>query len=375
VSLWLEDALGVTDAVNSRIVLKGRPRGGVVGADLFAGEEAARPEPGPGELLIRVIYLSLDPAMRGWIAEAPNYREPVPLGAVMPGFTVGEVVASRHPDYGAGEFVLGRQGWQAWAVSDGGDIHRKLDPAQGPISAALHVLGHTGLTAYLGLTTVGQPKPGETVVVSTAAGAVGSVVGQVAKLKGCRTVGLTGSPEKVRLCREDFGYDAAIDYKIALLPTGQSLSEAIARSCPDGVDVYFDNVGGEIADAVLEHINVGARIVVCGTTGIADVEPGALQPRAAAHGAAAEPPAVDQAGADDRVPGARPPGSTGLPAAGAGRLGAGRQDQVPRGSGGRPGEGAQGSAAPLVRRQHGQDDRSGRRTPGVRRGSLIGGLR
>ena len=268
----------MTGAVNTRIVLKGRPRGGVVSADLFAEDEAARPEPGPGECLIRVIYLSLDPAMRGWIAETPNYREPVPLGAVMPGFTVGEVVASRHPDYGAGDFVLGRQGWQTWALSDGGDIHRKVDPAQGPISAALHVLGHTGLTAYLGLTTIGQPKAGETVVVSTAAGAVGSVVGQVAKLKGCRTVGLTGSPEKARLCREDFGYDGVIDYKIALLPTGESLSEAIARTCPDGVDVYFDNVGGVIADAVLDHINVGARIVVCGTTAIADVEPGAPQP-------------------------------------------------------------------------------------------------
>jgi NADPH-dependent curcumin reductase CurA len=254
----------VTDAVNTRIVLKGRPRGGVVTADLFARDEAAQPDPGPGQTLIRVIYLSLDPAMRGWIAEAPNYREPVPLGAVMPGFTVGEVVASKHPDYGAGDYVLGRQGWQTWALSDGGDIHRKLDPADGPISAALHVLGHTGLTAYLGLTTIGQPKPGETVVVSTAAGAVGSVVGQVAKLKGCRTVGLTGSPEKVRLCLEDFGYDGAIDYKIALLPTGRGLSETIARNCPDGVDVYFDNVG--------------ARIVVCGTTAIADVEPGAPQP-------------------------------------------------------------------------------------------------
>ena len=161
------------DAGNRQVLLAGRPDGGVSAA-CFRLADAARPEPGPGELLVRVVYLSLDPAMRGWIADAPNYREPVPLGAVMPGFTVGEVTASDHPDYAVGEIVAGRQGWQEWAVSDGSNIDRKLDPEAAPISTALHLLGHTGLTAYLGLLEVGQPKRGETVVVSTAAGAVAS---------------------------------------------------------------------------------------------------------------------------------------------------------------------------------------------------------
>ena len=187
----------------------------------------------------------------------------------MTGFTVGEIAASDHPDYAVGDVVLGRQGWCEWAVSDGSGIHRKLDPAEAPISTALHVLGHTGLTAYLGLTEVGRPEPGQTVIVSTAAGAVGSMVGQIAKLKGCRAVGLTGSDEKVARCREDFGYDAAINYK-----TAPDLEAAIAEACPEGIDVYFDNVGGPISDTVLELINVGARIIVCGTMGIPDSGPG-----------------------------------------------------------------------------------------------------
>jgi NADPH-dependent curcumin reductase CurA len=193
----------------------------------------------------------------------PGYQEPVPLGEVMIGFTLGEVTASNHPDYNAGDIVYGRQGWQEWAVSDGGNIERKVDPADGPLSAAMHVLGMTGLTAYLGLLEVGQPKAGDTVVVSTAAGAVGSTVGQIAKIKGCRTVGITGSGEKLRSCLEEFGYDAALDYK-----TESDLSGALGAACPGGVDVYFDNTGGEISDAVLQHINVGARIVVCGIIGI-----------------------------------------------------------------------------------------------------------
>lgn len=252
----------MTGAVNHQIVLKARPRDAVV-PELFAVEEGPIPTPGEGEFLVRVLYLSLDPAMRGWIADAPNYREPVPLGAVMPGFTVGQVAASEHPDYALGEIVAGRQGWQEWAVSDGSNIDRKLDPEAAPVSTALHLLGHTGLTAYLGLLEVGQPEPGETVVVSTAAGAVGSMVGQIAKIKGCRTVGLTGSDEKLADCRERFGYDVAINYK-----TAGDLVAALRAACPDGVDVYFDNVGGPISDAVIEVLNVRARIVVCGTMGI-----------------------------------------------------------------------------------------------------------
>ena len=250
---------------NHRYVLRARPTKGVA-PDLFEPQEDPIPTPGPGECLIRVIYLSLDPAMRGWIAEGPNYMPPVPLGAVMTGITVGEVAESNHPDYAPGDIVLGRQGWQEWAVSDGADILRKVGAEEGPVTRALHVLAHTGLTAYFGLLRVGQPKAGETVVVSTAAGAVGSMVGQIARIKGCRAVGITGSDAKVAACREEFGYDAAINYK-----TTGDLAAALGAACPDGVDVYFDNVGGRISDAVLQHINVGARIVICGTMGLASL--------------------------------------------------------------------------------------------------------
>ena len=265
----------MTDQVNKRVLLKTRPQGAVA-ADLFEIEEAPIPEPGEGQFLIRVHYLSLDPAMRGWIADAPNYRDPVPLGSLMPGFTVGEVTASDHLDYPVGTFVAGRQGWQEWAVSDGSDIDRTLDPEQAAPSTALHILGHTGLTAYLGLLEVGQPKEGETVVVSTAAGAVGSMVGQIAKIKGCEAVGITGSDDKVRDCRELYGYDAVINYK-----TTDDLLSALKEACPNGIDVYFDNVGGPISDAVLELINVQARIVVCGTMGIPADDP--MGPRPNRH--------------------------------------------------------------------------------------------
>jgi len=244
------------------VKLVARPEPAVT-TSCFEVVETPVPEPGAGELLIRVIYLSLDPAMRGWISDAPNYREPVPLDSVMIGFTVGEVAASNHPDYQVGDIVYGRQGWREWAVSDGSDIHRKVDPVAGPISTALHVLGMTGLTAYLGLLEVGQPKAGETVVVSTAAGAVGSMVGQIAKIKGCRTVGIAGTDDKVAACRERFGYDAAINYK-----TCGDMGTALDEACPEGVDVYFDNVGGEISDAVFDRINLRARIVICGTMAI-----------------------------------------------------------------------------------------------------------
>lgn len=262
--------------LSRQIVLTGRPEDGRVTADLFGLEEVPRPEPGDGEVLLRVIYLSLDPAMRGWISETPNYRDPVPLGEVMPGFTVAEVAASKHPDYAAGELVAARAGWREWALSDGSTIDRKIDPAVAPISTALHVLGHTGFTAYLGLMEAGQPKAGETVAVSTAAGAVGSMVGQIARLKGCRPVGITGSDDKIIACIKRFGYDAAVNYKTH--PPVDALAAALGEIAPEGIDVYFDNVGGEVSDAVMTRINVGARIVVCGTMGIRDVAPGEPQP-------------------------------------------------------------------------------------------------
>jgi NADPH-dependent curcumin reductase CurA len=258
---------------NRQIVLKSRPVGRIT-ADLFELAESPRPYPGPGELLVRILHLSVDPAMRGWIAAGANYSAPVPLGAPMRSFTLGEVAESDHPDYATGDLVYGRQGWQEWALSDGSDIDCKVDPAQGPVTAALHVLGLNGITAYFGLLEVGEPKAGETVVVSTAAGAVGSVVGQIAKIKDCRAVGITGSGAKVRQCLDEFGYDAALDYRAEA-----DLAAALGAACAGGVDVYFDNTGGAISDAVMAHLNVGARIVVCGTMGIADVGPGEPPPQ------------------------------------------------------------------------------------------------
>lgn len=247
---------------NYHVILKARPEPAVT-EELFATVAAAMPRPGPGQFLVRVIWLSLDPAMRGWIAEQANYSTPVPLGMPMTGFTVGEVVESNHPDYRVGEIVQGRQGWRRYAVSDGTDIDRKVDPAVAPISTALSVLGVNGATAYVGLVEICDPKPGETVVVTTAAGSVGSMVGQIAKALGCRAVGVAGGPDKVRACTEEFGFDAAIDYKSV-----PDLGAALDAACPEGVDCFFDNVGAEQFDRIMERINIGARIAICGTIGM-----------------------------------------------------------------------------------------------------------
>lgn len=244
---------------NLQVILTGRPAPAVT-ADLFALQEAPMPVPGPGQCLIKTLYLSLEPAMRGWVAEQASYQEPVPLGAVMTGFTVGEVIASDHPDYAVGDLVMGRQGWQSFAVSDGADIVRKLDPDLAPVETALGPLGINGVTAYVGLVEICAPKAGETVVVTTGAGAVGSVVGQLAKALGCRTVALTGSDDKVAACLEVFGYDAAINYK-----TVDDLPAALAAATPGGVDCFFDNVGGAQFDAIVDRLNVGGRVAICGT--------------------------------------------------------------------------------------------------------------
>lgn len=247
---------------NLHVLLRARPAPAVT-AELFEPVAAPMPSVGDGQFLIRVIWLSLEPAMRGWIAEAANYSKPVPLGSPMTGFTVGEVVESRHPDYPVGTVVQGRQGWRRYAVSDGSDIDRTVDPALAPISTALSVLGMNAATAYVGLAEVCDPKPGETVVVTTAAGAVGSMVGQIAKRLGCRAVGVAGGPDKVHACLEEFGFDAAIDYKATA-----DLGAALDAACPDGIDCFFDNVGGEQFDGVLDRINIGARIAICGTIGM-----------------------------------------------------------------------------------------------------------
>lgn len=254
-------------AGNRRIVLAGRPEGGRVTAELFRLEEGTRPEPKQGEALVRNRVLSLEPAMRGWISDVPNYSPPVPIGDLMRSFAVGEVMESRHPTLKEGQMLYGRFGWQEWATTDGSTVHRVHGEADLPPSYSTHLLGLTGFTAYQALLTIGQPKAGETVVVSTAAGAVGSVVGQIARLKGCHTVGITGSEAKVRDCLETLGYDAAINYKT------EDVAAALRAACPEGVDVYFDNTAGPVSDAVMERLRTFARIVVCGTMAIASAPP------------------------------------------------------------------------------------------------------
>jgi len=242
--------------VNRQIVLKSRPVGVPKPGD-FALVEAPRPEPGPGEVLRRTIYLSLDPYMRGRISEARSYAKPVEPGQVMVGGTVSQVIESRHDGFAPGDLVVGYDGWQEYAVSDGAGL-RKLDPKQAPISTALGVLGMPGMTAYVGLLDIGKPAPGETVVVSAASGAVGSAVGQIAKIKGCRVVGVAGAREKCDHVVRELGFDACVSHH------ERDLAGALAAACPRGIDVYFENVGGKVLDAVLRLINVNARIPLCG---------------------------------------------------------------------------------------------------------------
>lgn len=215
------------------------------------------PKPGDGEVLLRTIYLSLDPYMRGRMSKAKSYATGHEIGDTITGGTVSEVVESNNERFSVGDIVLSLNGWQTHAVSNGKGL-QKLDPAEAPVTTALGVLGMPGFTAYVGLLDHGRPKPGETVVVSAASGAVGQVVGQIAKLKGCRAVGIAGAEDKCRMLLEEFGFDAAINYKDA------KFKEALASSCPDGADVYFENVGGDVFKAVLPLLNDFARMPVCG---------------------------------------------------------------------------------------------------------------
>ena len=242
--------------MNLQVRLAARPVGLPRGSD-FEIIDRAIEEPGPGEVLVRNRFLSLDPAMRGWMDDRPSYIPPVALGEVMRGLTVGEVVASNHESFSPGDPVQGTLGWQGYAVVPAKDLTPL--PAGLPLTLALGPLGMTGLTAYFGLLDVGEPKEGETVLVSGAAGAVGSVVGQIAKIKGCRVVGIAGGPEKCRWLKEELGFDGAIDYKAE-----EDLHGAIRAVCPQGVDIYFDNVGGAILNTALRSLNRGARIPICG---------------------------------------------------------------------------------------------------------------
>jgi NADPH-dependent curcumin reductase CurA len=247
----------VIPGTHHQVRLAARPVGFPKESD-FRIVEAPVPAAGPGEILVRTVYLSLDPYMRGRMSDARSYVPPVALGDVMEGGTVGEVVRSNHPGFAVGDVVEGRLGWQEYAVSAGKGV-RKIDSTIAPISTALGVLGMPGLTAYFGLLEVGQPKPGETVVVSAASGAVGGLVGQIAKLRGCRAVGLAGSDAKVAYITGELGYDAGINYR-----TAPDLDAALQAACPNGVDVYFDNVGGRITEAVSRHVNTFARFAICG---------------------------------------------------------------------------------------------------------------
>jgi NADPH-dependent curcumin reductase len=242
--------------VNRQIVLKSRPEA-MPGLDDFALIESSIPELGEGEVLLRTLYLSLDPYMRGRMSAAKSYVKPVEVGATMVGGTVGEIVASRNPKFAVGDAVLGSGGWQDYAVSNGTGL-RKLDPAVAPVSTALGVLGMPGMTAYCGLIEIGQPKAGETVVVAAASGAVGSVVGQIAKIKGCRAVGIAGGADKCRFVLDTLGFDACVDHR------APDFREALAAACPNGIDVYFENVGGTVQQTVWPLLNDLARIPVCG---------------------------------------------------------------------------------------------------------------
>jgi len=255
---------------NRQVRLKSRPVG-IPEAQHFEIVEAEVPDPKPGEFVVRNRFLSVDPAMRGWVNAAPSYVRPVEVGEVMRAYTAGEVVASKHPRYKEGEAVMGQLGWQDYAVSDGRQIWRKVTETDLPLSLALGVMGLNGITAYFGLLDVGQPRPGDTVVVSTAAGAVGSAVGQIAKIVGCRTVGIAGGAQKTKLCTEFFGYEAAVDYKAH--KDSDSLAAELGKACPNGLNVYFDNTSGWITDAVLPHMAIGARVAVCGTASIANWDP------------------------------------------------------------------------------------------------------
>lgn len=248
--------MSISSRINRRYVLAQRPQGMPSDQD-FRLEKAAQPEPEQGQVLLRTLYLSLDPYVRGRLDDVPSYSPPLAIGDVICGGTVCRVEQSLHPDYQAGDLVLAYTGWQDYALSDGEGL-QKLDANMAHPSYALGLLGMPGFTGYMGLTDIGNPQVGETVVVAAATGAVGSVVGQVAKLRGCRTVGIAGGVEKCRYAVEKLGFDVCIDHRAA------DFAHQLKQACDKGIDVYYENVGGAVFDAVLPLINTKARIPVCG---------------------------------------------------------------------------------------------------------------
>ena len=239
-----------------RIVLASRPTGEPTPQN-FRSEDVPLPKPGPGQVLLRTLWLSLDPYMRGRMSEGPSYAAPVGIGETMVGGTVNEVIASNNPDFAVGNIVLAHTGWQTHALSDGKGL-RELDPKLAPVSTAVGILGMPGMTAYAGLLEIGKPQPGETVVVAAASGPVGSLVGQIAKIKGARAVGIAGGAKKCAYVKDELGFDDCVDHRAGDFP------ERLAAACPKGVDVYFENVSGAVFDAVLPLFNPFARMPVCG---------------------------------------------------------------------------------------------------------------
>ncbi|HCU13645.1 putative oxidoreductase [Hafnia paralvei ATCC 29927] len=248
--------MSISSRINRRYVLAQRPQGMPSDQD-FRLEKVAQPEPEQGQVLLRTLYLSLDPYVRGRLDDVPSYSPPLAIGDVICGGTVCRVEQSQHPDYQAGDLVLAYTGWQDYALSDGEGL-QKLDANMAHPSYALGLLGMPGFTGYMGLTDIGNPQAGETVVVAAATGAVGSVVGQVAKLRGCRTVGIAGGVEKCRYAVEKLGFDVCIDHRAA------DFAHQLKQACDKGIDVYYENVGGAVFDAVLPLLNTKARIPVCG---------------------------------------------------------------------------------------------------------------
>jgi hypothetical protein len=259
-------------AINRRIVLDHRPEG-IPGPAHFRRDDQPLPELTDGQLLVRNYYLSIDPAQRGWISAGVGYSDPVAPGALMRSLAVGAVAATRNAKYAVGECLYGWFGWQDYCVAAEPQVIARVQPEQGSVSAGAGLYGICGVTAYLALTELGRPRAGETVLVSTAAGAVGSVVGQIARRLGCRVVGLTGSDEKVRQCLAEFGYHAALNYRSGLD------AAALRALCPQGVDIFFDNTAGEIADAVWPFVNLRGRVIQCGTAAVGSWEPPPTAPR------------------------------------------------------------------------------------------------
>lgn len=256
----------MTTLINRQYYLASRPQG-APDANNVPMREVPVAQPGEGEVVLRNLYISLDPAIRGWMGDDPNYIEPITLGDAVRSSVIGRVVESNSPDFAVGDVAMTMGGWETYTTAPAVMLN-KLDESMGiPLSHFLGVLGPTGLTAYFGLLDVGKPKAGETVLVSAAAGAVGSVVGQIAKQQGCRVVGMAGTDDKCQWLTDELGFDAAINYKTCgdlSNGKGDAIGDAIRAACPDGVDVYFDNVGGEILDAALLCLNKYARVAVCG---------------------------------------------------------------------------------------------------------------